>query len=280
MNMTKQEFALINFIRVLAFDDLLDATEGILIAARNCNASAKKAKATKEYFNAAGFNKRIQILEQLAELLGDSNLDYRNHINPESMTDQIIHPSVIHMNHSETAEIIHLFNIMKKYNVPCSLEFNHTDSADPLIGISSFPVDVEFFEGDGGGDALIVKLGEVDFSFAVTHDLFKHITDHQIDICICNDHYSAWFVSGAIPPEGIEEARNYVAAFNDLDDQEIHLNALSEDFIDCTKLLANLLEEGRVIKNAVVMGDGNQVLTVGFYQKDLTSGLYAEDRVH
>ena len=44
-------------------------------------------------------------------------------------------------------EVIHLFEVMKKYEVTCNLEFNTEESSNPLIGISDMPVSVEYFKG-------------------------------------------------------------------------------------------------------------------------------------
>lgn len=83
MGLTKQEAALIEFIRELEFDDLLDATIGIEEQGKK-TLEMSRVKATKgENYNERAFRKRYDDLEKLAELLGDSNADYRRHINPE-----------------------------------------------------------------------------------------------------------------------------------------------------------------------------------------------------
>jgi hypothetical protein len=109
-------------------------------------------------------------------------------------------------------EVIHLFDVMKKYEVTCNLEFNTGESSVSLIGISDMPVNVEYFEGNVDGDSIIVKLGDADFSFDLKNHFFsKDVTGCQINICIAGKSYVAWFNSNVIPAEGIEEANNYLS---------------------------------------------------------------------
>jgi hypothetical protein len=84
MDLTKQERALIEFIRSLGFEDVLDATNGIETEANEAFGMAQTEIEEGDTPNANGFSDRAKSLFKLAELLGDSNVDYRFHINPES----------------------------------------------------------------------------------------------------------------------------------------------------------------------------------------------------
>ena len=83
MEVTKQERELIEFIRELSFDDLLDATFGITAEGEKALESSKLKLANGDLYNERAFRKRYEDLEKLAELLGDSNVDYRRHIDPD-----------------------------------------------------------------------------------------------------------------------------------------------------------------------------------------------------
>lgn len=168
------------------------------------------------------------------------------------------------MRYSTAAEVVHILEVIKKYGVSCSLEFKSEGFKDPLLGFAGVPIAfVELYESDHG-NSVIVKFDENEFAFeAKSCSFFKDITDVQIEICIANDHFSAFFNSDHIHPNGIEEARNYS---DDLDDKEIQLNAIDgSEFDESVEWLKSLLHEGRVIKKSVVIGDGQQVLTVGYF---------------
>lgn len=116
--------------------------------------------------------------------------------------------ATIQMTPSTAREVVHLFEIMKKYSSACSAEYNIENADRPSIGITSAPVSVEYFEGDP--NAVLVKLGETDFSFEVGKCSFsKDISNYQILICITGDYFAAWFNSGFIPSEGIREAKSF-----------------------------------------------------------------------
>ncbi|WP_019123592.1 hypothetical protein [Brevibacillus massiliensis] len=173
----------------------------------------------------------------------------------------------IKMIDSNAGEIFHLFEVMKKFGVTCSLEFNLEKWVDPFIGISKVDVDVEYLEGGEEGDTLVVKMGEADFSFSLRdHTFSKLISECQIFIAISekDGSYTAWFNSGFASPKAIAEANNYAEYGAEFDDKEIELNVMSDDFEDNLRFLNRLLEEGRVIKKASVKGGGEQLLTVGF----------------
>lgn len=112
---------------------------------------------------------------------------------------------------SNVAEVLHLFEVMQKYKVNCSLELNTGLSADPFISIASAPVNVEYLECSGGPDAVIVTLGDMDMCFELgSYQFAKYVSSCQIMIAISdnNDTFTAWFNSEAVPSEGIEETRN------------------------------------------------------------------------
>lgn len=164
--------------------------------------------------------------------------------------------------------IVHLFEIMSKYGAKCSLEFQSDGTTDPLFGISNYPVElIDYFVREGGPDSILIELGDIGFNFELGANKFsKDVSDTQIFICISSDHYCAWFNSGFIPPEGIEEAKNYKYHDPEFDDKEIHLNATEEqEFEDGVDWLRNMLLEGRVIKKAVVVAEGEQIITIGFH---------------
>ncbi|KAJ3194335.1 hypothetical protein HK101_002960 [Irineochytrium annulatum] len=64
--------------------------------------------------------------------------------------------------------------------------------------------------------------------------------------------------------EALDSAREYDSEF---DDKIIHMEITSDDFEDAFQFLTNLIREGRVIKSVKVLGDGNQILTVGYVGK-------------
>ncbi|MED4602559.1 hypothetical protein P9314_17985 [Paenibacillus validus] len=118
----------------------------------------------------------------------------------------------IEMIYSSAGEVTHLFEIMKKYGVRCSLELNTNDSANSLISIAQAAVKVDYLEGD----TVVIHLDEAEFAFDLENHCFgKYVSDCQIDICISSEHYVAWFNSGTIPEEGIEEASHLSNEYKD-----------------------------------------------------------------
>lgn len=121
----------------------------------------------------------------------------------------------IKMAPSSVSEALHLFEVMEKYQVPCSLEMQLDGQTDPFVGTANQPVKAEYIEtydGQGTGDTVVVTLGESEFSFELKFSVGKHITDSQISLCLAGANYAAWFNSGDVPIEGIKEARNYKEA--------------------------------------------------------------------
>lgn len=78
MTVDLHEKALIDYIRTLCFEDLLDATSGIYAEEEAAKVQAIKLKDQGKEFNAKGFQERAENLRKLAELLADSNADYRD----------------------------------------------------------------------------------------------------------------------------------------------------------------------------------------------------------
>lgn len=116
------------------------------------------------------------------------------------------------METTDVGEIIHLFEVMKKYSATCSLELQTVANADPLFTLSGMTVNnVEYIERLGGPDAVLFELGEMEFGFDLgSHVFAKQVASNQIFISVhAEGSYSAWFSSGSILPEGISEAMNY-----------------------------------------------------------------------
>ncbi|MEK8132932.1 hypothetical protein WMW72_34125 [Paenibacillus filicis] len=209
MKLSNHESALISYIRTLCFEDLLDAFDGLMFKAGKASKDAEKVLGAGDHLNHSGFLERSQRLENLANLLGIANDDYRDHIFPE-LNEPQKKQGVTLMTPSDPGEIIHLFEVIKKYNVQCSLELQSKDSVDPLVSIVGAQVDTEYIERPGGPDAVWVKLDDSELTFDLgLHSFSKHISDCQIDICIASEENAAWFNSGIIPDEGIVKANDY-----------------------------------------------------------------------
>jgi hypothetical protein len=273
MTLTRQEMELIQFIRGLDFDDLLDAVSGIHQEMEQAGIKSLQRKEAGDTLNADGFSERADVLEKLGNLLGYANDDYRNHIDIDSEPDKLPEQKevVTQMTDSTVSEIIHLFEVMKKYGVKCSLEFQSKGYLDPLFGIVDYPIlSCEYFEREGGPDSILLILGDeannVEFNFELNISCFKDISDIQIFTLIANDHYAAFFNSGSIPAEGIEEARNYKELDSDLEDAEIVLDPQEEDYFDKLDFLHSRLQMRQSIKSFIKLDGGTALLTVGFYE--------------
>ncbi|MDN4069237.1 hypothetical protein QYF50_15400 [Paenibacillus vini] len=134
------------------------------------------------------------------------------------------------MQESSVGEALHLFEVLEKYNVGCSVELKRDGQGDPFVTVASQPVKAEYFESIGGGDngdLLVVCLGESEFAFELNLSIGKDITESQISLCLAGTNYAAWFNSDGVPAEGIKEALNY-KEHSDNDRFDAHEVALIE----------------------------------------------------
>ncbi|WP_340388425.1 hypothetical protein [Paenibacillus sp. FSL E2-0151] len=160
------------------------------------------------------------------------------------------------------AHAFHLLNVLQNHNVQCAVEVNAAQP-DPLMGISRNHVKVDFFiDCPPEEQTLIVELGEAEFAFNTpNHEFYYEISPFQIILCISNEDYAVWFNSIEVTSDAIDSAKEYNP---DLNDQVLHMNIGTDAFEDAFQSLITLIREGRVIKSVKVLGDGNQVLTVGY----------------
>jgi hypothetical protein len=243
MNMTKQEMNLINVVRSLCFEDILDAVTGIQIEQGNASAMILKKENEGDKLNAQGFRERAENLDKLQDALGQANADYCAHIKPEE-AQAVAGKGVIQMLESNAGEVIHLFEVMKKHGTTCGVEFKTERSLDPLIGIAQAPVTVEYFEGDDQGDSVIIELGDTSFSFELrNHSFSKYVSDCQIEVCVMenNGNYTAFFNSGGIHPDGIEEANNYKEFYQE---QNYAIDLLGDTVAESFEEIASQIRAG------------------------------------
>lgn len=173
--------------------------------------------------------------------------------------------STIQLEESNASEIMHLFEVMKQHNAKCSLELNMDNFCQPLIGIAQESVTTEYIQGGDEGDTVVIHLGGCEFAFDLaSHSFAKKVTDCQILIAIMSDKYAAWFNSTELPQEGVELAKDYDGTCGEFEDKVIKLNVISPNFYEELDYMKQLIEEGRVIKNAKVLGGGEQILTIGY----------------
>nr|WP_145402983.1 hypothetical protein [Paenibacillus xylanexedens] len=176
--------------------------------------------------------------------------------------------TITKLNNVEFGEAFHLFEVMEKHSLLCSLEFKLREDADPFMSIVSQPVKSDFIERtvDDGGDAMQIDLGETSLLFSVSECYGKQITKSQISLCIANETYAAWFSTEQMSPEAIADAHNYIELTGS-EDEIMTVNVMSDDFEAALIWLTDRIREGRVIKNVKVLEDGNQILTVGYTNK-------------
>lgn len=169
------------------------------------------------------------------------------------------------LKNAEFGEVLHLFEVMEKHSVPCSLELKLCEDADPFMSIVSQSVKTDFVErtADEGGDAMQIDLGETSLLFSVSESYGKEITESQISLCIANETYAAWFSTGEVSPEAIADVHNYIEDI-EFEDEVMAVDVHSDDFEAALIWLTDRIREGRVIKNVKVLEDGNQILTVGY----------------
>lgn len=249
---------------------MLDAGSGLRSEAEKAEVSALKCLAKGDKLNADGFKERATNLKKLAKLLEYSNANYRAEIDfdPDADNEGKQIEGVSQMKEADAGEIIHLFEILQKHDVLCSLEFKSEGTRDPLFEMTDCRIElVEYFVRSGGPDSILLELDKTGFNFELGMSFFKDISDYQICICIADTHISAFFSSKTVPDTGIEEARSYVAPVdNESEDKEVTLDVHSEEYEDAKKWLTNLMDEGRVIKKVDAPKDGLQVLTVGYLE--------------
>ncbi|MGO4548050.1 hypothetical protein AB4Z29_24955 [Paenibacillus sp. 2TAB23] len=172
--------------------------------------------------------------------------------------------TVINMVKSDAGEAMHLFEVMQKHGVKCSLEMKH-GNADPMVSIASAAVQTEYVEGSDG-DTVVVSLNDVNLAFPLgEYSYSKFISDIQIDIAIASEIHTAWFSSAEMSPEAIEAAKIYDSTGGEFDDKEVWLDAADETtFDDQLHALKLYMEAGQIIKSTQTIGGGNQILTVGY----------------
>jgi hypothetical protein len=78
--LNKHEFALIKQLRLLHFDDLLDASDSLIREADQQQLLAISSQGSLDRIGAKGFRERAENLRALAEALSIANDDYRDHI--------------------------------------------------------------------------------------------------------------------------------------------------------------------------------------------------------
>jgi|GEM_PF-3397650 len=174
--------------------------------------------------------------------------------------------STIQMFKSNAGEVMHLFEVMARHGVSCSLEMNVEGSADPILGIADATnLSVEYVEGDDG-DTVVVNLDNAELAFELQKNTFgKYISDCQVMISIISDDRAAWFNSSAMSPEAIQEAKSYDSTGGEFEDKEVILNHSNDmvNFHEEMKYLNQLLDEGRNIKRVDVT-NGEQKITLGY----------------
>lgn len=83
MTLSEQETALIQFVRTLNFDDMLDACDAISKESKEARRNGlEQAYLETNPVSAAGWIERSMNLDKLQELLGMANEDYRNMVDP------------------------------------------------------------------------------------------------------------------------------------------------------------------------------------------------------
>ncbi|CAM4408206.1 hypothetical protein FHS16_001750 [Paenibacillus endophyticus] len=133
--------------------------------------------------------------------------------------------TVINMIKSDAGEAMHLFEVMQKHGVKCSLEMKH-GNADPMVSIASAAVQTEYVKGSDN-DTVVVSLNDVNLAFPLgEYSYSKFISDIQIDIAIASESHTAWFSSKAMSLEAIAEAKAYVDLAHSLIVLDKHEQAL------------------------------------------------------
>ncbi|MDY8046532.1 hypothetical protein UY416_09525 [Paenibacillus polymyxa] len=80
MNLTKQESELIQFIRTLDFDDMLNVLDGIKAVAEDLSTKSYDQIGKGNIMASMGFESQAENMDKLEQLLGDANEEYRKEI--------------------------------------------------------------------------------------------------------------------------------------------------------------------------------------------------------
>lgn len=112
--------------------------------------------------------------------------------------------STIQLEKSNAEEVTHLFTVMKKYKVGCTLELNNKIALQPYITV----YDGTFHDFDLSNESDIqISFGEAEMRFEAKR-FSANVTDSRIYVLIVSSDFRAWFRSSKLPPEAIEEANN------------------------------------------------------------------------
>ncbi|MNW51528.1 hypothetical protein D3C74_290160 [compost metagenome] len=80
MKPTKQESELIQFIRTLDFDDMLNVLDGIKAVAEDLSTKSVVHASKGNNCAAQGFKSQAENMDKLEQLLGEANEEYRKEI--------------------------------------------------------------------------------------------------------------------------------------------------------------------------------------------------------
>lgn len=80
MELTKQESELIQFVRTLDFDDMLNVLDGIKAVAEDLSSKSVVHASKGNNCAAQGFKSQAENMDKLEQLLGDANEEYRKEI--------------------------------------------------------------------------------------------------------------------------------------------------------------------------------------------------------
>ncbi|MGR6762698.1 hypothetical protein ACU1JV_12750 [Paenibacillus sp. T2-29] len=80
MELTKQESELIEFIRTLDFDDMLNVLDGIKAVAEDLSTKSYDQIGKGNIMASMGFESQAEKMTKLEELLGEANEEYRKKI--------------------------------------------------------------------------------------------------------------------------------------------------------------------------------------------------------
>lgn len=81
MELTKHETELIEFIRTLDFDDMLNALDGIKAVAEELSTKSVDQIGKGNFRASMGFKSQAENMDKLEQLLGDANDEYLKEIN-------------------------------------------------------------------------------------------------------------------------------------------------------------------------------------------------------